>query len=225
MTQHIHKTMTQHPPNQARTIIPSISYRHSRVGGNLKRGGRHTGFKAVSTGQGKQQAQNNHLPSFPRRRETTGWMRGGRHRHTGFKAVSTGQCNNKTVPPAPSFPRRRESTGWMRGGRHRHSGFKAESTGWGNNKDKPTNQYPSPLMGEESKVRVTARQNNHLPSFPRRRESTGWIEKAAAIPDLTRNPAQSNAIIPVHHHRASRNPSCREPDHSIIRDCGDELKI
>ena len=62
---------------------------------------RHTGFKAVSTGQGVASVIADLIrnpgvkggglgPSFPRRRESTGWMRGGRHRHTGFKAVSTG---------------------------------------------------------------------------------------------------------------------------------------
>ena len=59
--------------------------------------GRHTGFKAVSTGLGtvsrhcRLDPQSRGVlarPSFPRRRESTGWTRGGRH--TGFKAVSTG---------------------------------------------------------------------------------------------------------------------------------------
>ena len=60
------------PWKSTNSVIPSVPHRHSRVGGNLcgrlrrprhcgldpqsrgavSRGGRHTGFKAVSTGQG-----------------------------------------------------------------------------------------------------------------------------------------------------------------------------
>ena len=49
--------------------------------------------------------QHNHLPSFPRRRESTGWMCSARH--TGFKAVSTGrqgatgEQSNTTIHPSP----------------------------------------------------------------------------------------------------------------------------
>ena len=52
---------------------------------------------------------------------------------------------NKTTPTTPA----------------RHTGFKAVSIGWGDNKtDQPT-ESPSPLMGEESKVRVITRQHQH----------------------------------------------------------------
>ena len=67
-----------------------------------------------------------------------------RHNHTPFSSGAL-----------PSFPRRRETTGWMCRGRH--TGFKAVSTGrqGGTGEQDNTNHIPlSPLMGEESKVRV-----------------------------------------------------------------------
>ena len=66
------------------------------------------------------------LPSFPRRRESTGWMCGARHRHCGLDPQSRGVVTrhaeyllDTTVAQA-------------------RTGFKAVSTGWGDNKTTPT---------------------------------------------------------------------------------------
>ena len=124
---------------------------------------RHTGFKAVSTGQGKQQAQTHQYPL----------SLDGR----GIK----GEGENKTVPPGPSFPRRRESTGWQeravvilalrqypqgsattrQSHQHRHSRFKAASTGWQERAVVilASRQYPQ----GRATTRQTNRQNPPLP--------------------------------------------------------------
>ena len=92
--------------------------------------------------------------------------------HTGFKAVSTGGQGVAHVIADLI----RNPEGWM-GNSHAEylldttvaqarTGFKAVSTGWG---DKKTNQpeSPSPLMGEESKVRVkTMHQHRYNPENP-----------------------------------------------------------
>ena len=70
-----------------------------------------------------------------------------------------------------------QSRGVVQGGRH--TGFKAVSTGRGGNKPNQPTESPSPLMGEESKVRV--KTIRPTPSFTRRRESIG---RGPATPSL-----------------------------------------
>ena len=72
---------------------------------------------------------------------------------------------------ASSFPPTRGTTG--RPCRARHTGFKAVSTGRGTTSEQD-NHIPSPLMGEESKVRVnktTPAPSRHCGLDP---QSTGW---------------------------------------------------
>ena len=71
----------------------------------------------------------------------------------------------------PSFPRRRESRWWM----------------WGDNQANPTDRIPSPLMGEESKVRV----NKTTPTDPDRH--TGFKAVSTGLGDNQDNPT----IIPL----------------------------
>ena len=84
------------------------------------------------------------------------------HRHSPRKRESTGRRANDA--PAPSFPRQPSSSFPAEAGihraagptmpQHRHSGLDPESTGPGAERQHQP-YIPSPLMGEESKVRVT----------------------------------------------------------------------
>ena len=56
----------------------------------------------------------NPLPSFPRRREITGWMCRGRH--TGFKAVSTGRQGDTGEQDNTNLPRHSRVGGKPQGG-------------------------------------------------------------------------------------------------------------
>ena len=98
--------------------------------------------------------------------------------------------------------------------RPRHTGFKAVSTGWGHahgyddpviadlirnpqgevrvNKSKPTNHIPSPLMGEESKVRV----NKTIPMMGE--ESKVRVNKTSPSTVIHR--------VPNRHSRVGGNP-------------------
>ena len=69
-----------------------------------------------------------------------------------------GQGHRTAIIPC-TFHRHSRVGGKPQGGRGRHTGFKAVSTGWdvtrGRQQAQSNHQSPSPLMGEESKVRVT----------------------------------------------------------------------
>ena len=112
-------------------------------------------------------------------------------RHAGFKAVSTGwqgdRQDNTTTISGPSFPRRRESTGWgnktaqpytvipAQAGIHRvgnsHGCIWICMDGVGCAAAGP-GAASYWLQGSIHQGGAT-RQHNHIPSFPRRRESTG----------------------------------------------------
>ena len=103
---------------------------------------RHTGFKAVSTGRGSTRQHNHiHLSLDGDLCKTC------RHSRVGGPFIGT-----RTIRWQHLSAESRES--------RRDSSETHQTTGWGDNKTTPTNN-PSPLMGEESEVRVMAIQNNH----------------------------------------------------------------
>ena len=117
-------------------------------------------------------------PSFPRRREST--ARGtphAPHRHVIADLIRNPE--GRTGRTGPSY--------WLQGSIH--------SAGHTNKPTQPP-ESPSPLMGEESKVRVTARQ--HQPPSPLSYRLQGSIHRwgtpsvipaiSTVIADLIRNP-------------------------------------
>ena len=117
----------------------------------------HCGLDPQSRGAtrdaGEQDNTNHPGPSFPRRRETTGW--GGHATLSNYWLRPW----RKLVLASRQYPQ---------GGRGtpRHCGLDPQSRGVacgaGNNKPIQPTESTSPLMGEESKVRVTARKTPTL---------------------------------------------------------------
>ena len=123
--------------------------------------GRHTGFKAVSTGRGRQQDQYNlqnpplprwrplqNLPSFPRRRETTGRATTSQSnrqvRHSRVGGNPQGRGNNK---PTPTIPRP-----VIHSVPHRHSRVGGKPQGGVTTSPKQPPLSPSPLMEEDQSL-------------------------------------------------------------------------
>ena len=101
-----------------------------------------------------------------------------------------GEGDCKKAPPLCHSEQSEEST--RPGTPHRHTGFKAVSTAHGKQQDNTTDRIPSPLMGEESKVRVKTMQ-----SIVRIPSPSYWLQgsihrvgqgMAPVIADLIRNP-------------------------------------